>query len=219
MDFNDLIANGYVFLPQFRPGETALSIANEIGTISAIPSIPIVQRISPKEAIKSTPNVYSGNFGLDAFPLHTDLAHWHVSPRFIVLRCVEPAPEVSTFLLPFSKVIETVDSLTIERALFRPRRKCGGRLALLRLRQEIQGSSMFRWDELFLKPSNVLGVEVAKLLKEISQDGNSPAVVFSRLYDTLVIDNWSMLHGRSIVPSWAVNRTLDRVYLRSLKNE
>lgn len=47
---------------------------NFIGT----PLIPwdgsLVQELTPRAS--STPNTYSGIFGLDRFPFHSDLAHW-----------------------------------------------------------------------------------------------------------------------------------------------
>ena len=34
--------------------------------------------------------------------------------------------------------------------------------------------------------------------------------------DTLIVDNWRFLHGRSCVPAVDVNRRIERVYLSEL---
>ncbi|WP_189666890.1 TauD/TfdA family dioxygenase [Pseudomonas amygdali] len=34
--------------------------------------------------------------------------------------------------------------------------------------------------------------------------------------DTLIVDNWRMLHGRSAVPTSAMRRQLERIYISEL---
>lgn len=212
-----LRANGYVFLPHFRPGEATYAVANSIGEISELPNVSITQRIRPKRTQDSTPNLYSGNYGLNAFPLHTDLAHWYLPPRYFLLRCAYPAPEVSTLLLHAEDALRGIDPLTLHRAIYRPRRKLCGRLALLRLLQETVSAVLFRWDQLFLEPTNEESAAVANHLRSPSLTEEVIRVSFDQPYDTLIVDNWAMLHGRSAVPETALRRVVDRVYLREIK--
>lgn len=51
-------------------------------------------------------NTYSGNFGLEVFPFHTDLAHWYIPPRYIFLRCVNPAEYVATKLIDRQSILD-----------------------------------------------------------------------------------------------------------------
>lgn len=212
----DLHKNGFVFLPQFQPHETASFVAASIGTIAELPGVSVTQRIRPKRTNESTPNLYSGNFGLDEFPLHTDLAHWYLPPRYLLLRCVCPAPEVNTLILHNDKALCGFDLLTLDRAFYRPRRKLSGRLSLLRLRQNFMDGVIFRWDQLFLKPANDEGALVANHLKSPSLREEATRISFNYTFDTLIVDNWAVLHGRSPVPKTALSRVVDRVYLKEI---
>ena len=212
-----LRANGYVFLPHFRPGEATYVVANSIGEISELPNVSVIQRIRPKRIQDSIPNLYSGNYGLNAFPLHTDLAHWYLPPRYLLLRCAYPASEVSTLLLPAEDALRAIDRLMLHRAIYRPRRKLRGRLALLRLLQKTTDGVLFRWDQLFLEPASPEGATVANHLRNPSLTKEAIRVSFDQPYDTLIVDNWAMLHGRSAVPQTALRRVVDRVYLQDIK--
>lgn len=53
-------------------------------------------RLVAKDLGCSGPNTYSGLFGLEEFPLHTDLAHWHSPPRYILLRVLTSKPWTSS---------------------------------------------------------------------------------------------------------------------------
>ena len=142
--------DGYVYLEAFEPKRTTQEIAASLGSISIIPDIPIVQILKPTTRQDSTSNVYSGNYGLGKFPLHTDLAHLHLPPRYFMLRCIIPAQNVFTSLIPTEIAINGLTESTILRAIFKPRRRIQGRISLLRFDQHIENHTLFRWDQLFL---------------------------------------------------------------------
>ena len=126
---------GFVFLKKYMPGESTQSVSEKIGEIIEIDKIPIVQSLKPRGKDESPKNIYSGNFGLSEFPFHTDLAHWYIPPKFLLLRAITPTKNTITKLVDYKSIIYNVDNELIERALFRPRKKINGRLALLKLHQ------------------------------------------------------------------------------------
>ena len=67
-------------------------------------------------------NQYSGHFGLGSFPLHTDLTHWRLPPRYLLLRCLTGSENVFTSLLASSYVAGAVGMHTLQRAILRTRR-------------------------------------------------------------------------------------------------
>src|ERR1035437_5471538 len=92
-------AEGYAFLPQFRPDLPTTMALGLLGQIDFVEGIRAVQTLTPLRVTDSTPNTYSGNFGTGEFPLHTDLAHWVIPPRYIALRCISGTASVGTMLL------------------------------------------------------------------------------------------------------------------------
>ncbi|WP_397458324.1 hypothetical protein AB3464_26550 [Pseudomonas asplenii] len=189
---------------------TTTQIAEHIGTIALPLSI---QKITPRTKDKLQTNTYSGNFGLDAFPLHTDLAHWSTPPHYVILRCIQPAEEVKTLLLDFKKILSPEDSSTLSRALFRPRRSLENKVSLLRLSE----NEKLRWDSLFLQPVNATAKNLAGRILEKINNTVKIEVNLASNKDCLILDNWRILHGRTAVPEHCKNRILERIYLSSMQ--
>ena len=182
------------------------------GVSSATP-----HQLRPTEKSASTPNTYSGNYGLDAFPLHTDLAHWRQPPRYLVLRCLIGASKVYTLLLDSKPIIEKGGRPILSRALVQPRRPIQGALPLLRLFQQVERTQgIFRWDKLFLLPASRAGNSGFDLVNDAIRQSKHQALSLTDPGDTLIIDNWRMLHGRSSIPSGDEGRVIERMYLEEI---
>lgn len=216
-DCQSLIEDGFTFLPELRPNATTISVAESLGVVASIPSMPTVYAIRPRLQHEAPRNVYSGNFGLGPFPFHTDLAHWHMPPRYILLRCLHPAAQVCTPVLHQEIALTGISSIAVRRALYQPRRKLDGRSSLLRLIQTTKATSLFRWDDVFLNPANEEAIEVANRLRSIQPERTGVQIFLKKRGDTLLLDNWSVLHGRSGVPGNSVNRLIERVYLTEVR--
>lgn len=188
-------------------------IANWLGVIANLPGVSKVQKLTPKLQRNTNESTYSGNYGLGAFPFHTDMAHWYSPPRFFILRCIHPAPDVKTLILDFRPIIESMDKITLARALFRPRRNLEGQISMLKICEK----GLFRWDSLFLSEVNNAAKELKnEILKSISNGSPSEAELLSRT-ECLIIDNWRVLHGRTEVSEQSKDRIIERIYLESLK--
>lgn len=106
----------------------------------------------------STPNTYSGLFGVGQFPFHTDLAHWPEPPRYVLLRCIKGYEELPTLLADGKSLLRDITPDILGRAIVRPRRRVRGHSRLLRLLQsQTDGEALLRWDEVFLKPASTVG--------------------------------------------------------------
>lgn len=216
--------NGYVFVPKWHCNHSTIDIGRSIGTIVNIRAlmpesgIPTVQTLRPRRRSDSSSNQYSGAYGLADFPLHTDLAHWAQPPRYLLLRCNSGSTAVVTKLLPNSALASTLGTATLRRALARPRRPSrSGKLCLLPLVFSRSGNSGFRWDPLFLIPMNEAAQRVSDVMS-VNGWGETNLVMRALTCpgDTLIIDNWQFLHGRSSVPATDAGRQIERVYLSEL---
>ncbi|WP_194933748.1 Fe(II)-2OG oxygenase family protein [Pseudomonas neuropathica] len=212
--------NGYAFTRTFLPKSSTQEIAIRLGSIldpqKIAPGhgIATVQTLKPRESSDLDLQTYGGVYGRNEFPLHSDYAHWGSPPHFLMLRCLEGTPSVSTYLLPASDILEHADGLA-ERAVVVPRRAQPGRmLCPMPVCFRDGGYAGLRWDYLFLKPLNQAAIRVGESIKSI-QDIRRIDVCLADPGDTLIIDNWRMLHGRSSVPS-ATHRRLERIYVSKL---
>jgi L-asparagine oxygenase len=210
---SQLAASGYVFIPSFMPEmETVESFLN-LGKITQLSNIEIKQTLIPTERQNSTINTYSGNYGLSEFPLHTDLAHWAIPPRYFALRCVIGAENVATNLLDAKDIISALGRNTLKRTLLQPRRYIEGRKSLLKLIDSTaSGEEFFRWDTLFINPINDYGAKVFEEVKDFINNHKNIQLFLTQPGDTLIIDNWKMLHGRSLIDQKSLARKIERVY-------
>jgi len=198
------------FAPELEPG----AAFRLLGKLDSLEGFDDVQYLTPKEREASTPNTYSGNFGTADFPLHTDLAHWAVPPRYVALRCVEGNSGVATRMLDGYLICNSVGRSRLRMTLVQPRRRLAGGKQLLRLLEPVQAEEVerVRWDPLFLRSANNLAASVLDEVRRALVAMVPDEVVLEGPGDTLLIDNYRMLHGRSSVPPGSV-RVIARAYL------
>jgi hypothetical protein len=134
-----------------------------------------------------------------------------------VLRCVRGYADIPTLLLDGRSLVDAVTLDILRRSVVRPRRPRSGEMRLLRLWQSGNGGEdLLRWDEVFLKPASRIGAFAFGMIREELETATPMEVAMVDAGDTLVIDNWRMLHSRPPVRPGRDDRCLDRVYLRRL---
>jgi hypothetical protein len=125
--------------------------------------------------------------------------------------------DVSTLLIDGLQVIVGSNPNIFSRALVRPRRPIGGSFPLLRLYDRQQGDrGLLRWDETFIGPASPAGKIGLAKLSECLRTLEPIRISLANKDDTLIIDNWRMLHGRSFIPPACQGRVLERIYLEKL---
>jgi L-asparagine oxygenase len=217
----ELETRGYLLLKQWYNGVSTEEIARMVGSVLDVEKVAVnhkistVQTLRPREASDAKSNTYSGIFGLEEFPLHTDYAHWETPPRYLILRCLEGTSSVGTYIFHSSLLFNEAEDYIV-RAVLAPRRKHPEQtictMPAVFFRHGIMG---LRWDFIFLKPVNVAAVKVGELVKSLVRR-SVESLYLTEPYDTLIIDNWRILHGRSSVPPHGKNRNIERVYLSDL---
>lgn len=206
--------SGYMFLTSHRPNDSVVEIAKYCGKPMAPWEDGLVQTLLPRT--EAAPNSYSGIYGLGHFPFHSDLAHWRQPPRYLLLRCVTGYADIPTLLVDGHDLIDAITLDILARAIFKPRRPRDGSVSLLRLCESIEDTVRIRWDEVFLKPASKIG-EVADLrIREWLSTCKPTLLSLARPHDTLLIDNWRMLHARSPILPGRENREIQRIYLEEL---
>lgn len=211
---DEIRKSGYMFFSSHSPNDSIVEIAEDFGKPLEPWKDGLVQTLLPRS--EAAPNSYSGIFGLDRFPFHSDLAHWRTPPRYLLLRCVTGYADVPTSLVDGHDLVDAVSLDLLIRAIFKPRRPRDGRISLLRLCEPIEDSVRIRWDEVFLKPASKVG-EVANLrVREWLSTCKPIDLSLAEPHDTLLIDNWRMLHARSSILPGRENRAVQRVYLEEL---
>jgi alpha-ketoglutarate-dependent taurine dioxygenase len=207
--------HGYVFASRLHPEATSDEIASWMGTPWRHSTK--VHSLVPSAKTSDAPNTYSGRYGLDAFPFHTDLAHYRDPPRYLMLRCTRGFASVATLVLDSTDLFAENPASSFARALVRPRRPRSGEHSLLQLYESHRDPrGLFRWDSTYLLSASRAGQQGMSAVNAWLKVAPSKIFALADLGDTLIIDNWRMLHARSAVPTGCEHRFIERAYLEEI---
>jgi len=78
------------------------------------------------------------------------------------------------------------------------------------------GQQLMRWDSIYLKPANEYAQAVFRQVEECITRTRPAVNILLNEGDTLLMDNWRVLHGRSPIENSASPRRIYRLYLSSL---
>lgn len=209
-----LEAHGYAFVSEYLPEKETVEAISQVGNVQRLAGTNEKQTLTPLESSDSTPNTYSGNYGRGEFPLHTDLAHWSNPPKYLVLRCIVGAQNVATRLIDSRIIVSAFSRDELRRVLVQPRRAISGRRPLLRLLDTASTETeIFRWDMLFTQPATDFSRRVISAIQKFVATLEEKRILLLSKGDTLIVDNWRMLHGRSSVDQSSIHRKVERVYM------
>jgi L-asparagine oxygenase len=113
-------------------------------------------------------------------------------------------------------LVERVTQNILARAIVKPRRPQGGTVPFLRLYEATERGYRLRWDEVFLNPASKVGELASQRVMENLAQIESQPISLTLPGDTILIDNWRMLHARSTIPLGCEDREIERIYLESL---
>ena len=118
-----------------------------------------------------------------------------------------------TNLLQWADITKFISTSTLRRAVFTVRKKRDGCSGLLRAVSSQGGAEVFRWDSIFLRPFNVHAERVQSAMSNPMLWNKIEKALLEHPGDTIVIDNWRTLHGRTRVSPESTKRRIERVYL------
>jgi hypothetical protein len=137
----------------------------------------------------------------------------------VLLRCLHGQATVSTRLLDGRSIIRSLGAVRLRSALVQPRRPMRNGKQLLRLLRWADGGScsLLRWDSIYLHPASPGSATVLRDVTEFLRQAPCLEVNLLESGDTLLIDNWRFLHGRSPAPQECRRRVVERVYLKEIR--
>ncbi|MFY9260752.1 MAG: TauD/TfdA family dioxygenase [Gallionella sp.] len=115
-------------------------------------------------------------------------------------------------------MIDDMGETSLRRTLVQSRRPLRNGKPLLRLFDYFEGhdAGVLRWDSIFLRPATGDSEKTYSLVATYIASVVAQEVILLNPGDTLIVDNWRMIHRRSPVPAGATDRHIDRVYLGDL---
>lgn len=193
-----------------------LIAAAQLGEPVCYPGSSMVGVLKPQDREVARPNSTSSLYGYDAFPLHTDMAHWPIPPRYLVMRASVVVPGLATVLIDSQDL--SLDSIARER-WHRASWMVSGvqNPYLCSVFFDHKGKRGFRWDVCTMSPYGKLAADVAPDIAAALQDLLDSSPIFMDWQspeEILIIDNWRMVHMRPSIHEAGKSRTLERVLVK-----
>ncbi|WGY67038.1 TauD/TfdA family dioxygenase [Burkholderia cepacia] len=207
-----LVDHGWLFHHDPAWAADIYAVAQLLGPPVSGSGTPVVQSLRPVNEAAARPNTTSSLYGLGEFPLHTDMAHWPLPPRYLVMRASVVDESVPTLLVDSLELVDMIKREDWGRALWRVSRVREPYLCSMFFQH--RGESGIRWDVCTMSPhgplAKTVAAEIAASLR--NQLAQRPVQINWRSPDdVLILDNWRMLHARPAVGQPASQRTIQRV--------
>jgi L-asparagine oxygenase len=189
-----------------------IHIVQELGPVRVDPRSPeLVRDIRPQSADSAKTNTLSSRYGTDAFPFHTDTAHWDHPARYLALYCVDPGEGRRPTLLQDSQEWRLNDA---EKDLAcRSLWKTGHvRPRLCTVGQRGGDYLTIRYDKDCMQPMTAEARDLEAIIDlRISRSAHKQ--VDWEPQSLLVIDNQRMVHARGMSSRIDSNRVLKRILI------
>lgn len=196
------------------PREVPLeSLAANLGTpVPSFPGRSTVDMLVPKAREDSSPGTLSFMHGADAFPFHTETAHWRNPVDLVVFRCIYPGAGNRPTLLVDGWALHLSKSeiKQLEQSLMVVKNGSKSFLAPLVTRGG-EGPS-FRHDPGCMRPASQIDKATLGILEDALANGPQVTVQWEAGH-CLVFDNHRFLHSRGVSSIADSDRQLERVYV------
>lgn len=145
-------------------------------------------------------------YGHDRFPLHTDGAHLLEPPRFLLLYCHAASGAVATRVAPWAGIAASPGTdADIQSAVFLV---SGGRASFYATIRSVV-APCYRFDSGCMRPVNAPARQIVSVIHAV-RDAHGEILMPGFL---LVVDNWTVLHGRDPIAPEDRGRRLWRASL------
>lgn len=170
----------------------------------------LVESIKPLRKEEALPKSLSAMFGTGSFPMHTETAHWPVPCRYMFLFCANKGEgKRPTLLLDSRRIRFNKTELQIMKSgifLFRNSRNSFYSNVIS------SHSDFFRFDPGCMEPMNDAATEALRIMNcKISKE--KLIKINWHVGDLLILNNWTMLHGRAGNNKDDQNRELLRILI------
>ena len=180
--------------------------------IPSLPQRPNVDVLVPKTREDSPPGTLSSMHGVNAFPFHTETAHWRHPVDLIILKCVNPgAGNRRTLMIDgYGLNIDDKEINQLTHSLMVVRNGSNSFLASLASRG--CNRLLFRYDPSCMKPASHSDYSALKLLEHSLVTATRTEITW-KAGQCLILDNRRIFHSRASSSIDDSDRRLERIYV------
>jgi hypothetical protein len=205
-----LLTNGFAVIDGIVDTESHIRVAAEFGTIERNCLGSFVHNLCVKTKELAHSRSLSAIHGSGMFPFHTDTAFWRTPCRLLTLRAVGGDLRRSTRIIRASHLLEGMSERDLDRACWIV--NTGQSSFYTGLVWHTGQLSRFRLDLGCMKPANSTAKSLEPEMKYRCRSVLGLEIQW-KPGRMLILDNWQLLHARSVEVENEGIRTLERIYL------
>ena len=189
------------------------SLSAQLGRpVASAPGRPQTDLLIPQTRNDSQPGTLSSIHGADAFPFHTETAHWRTPVDWVILKCINPgAGNRATLLIDgWGLGLDNDEVRFLAQSLIVV--KNGSKSFLAPPIERVRGRLLFRYDLACMDPASNSDVVALDTLKQRLTVATQADIRW-KAGRYLVFDNRRVFHSRARTSIRDTDRRLERIYI------
>ena len=205
---------GWAEGPSIPDRDEFLVLARSIGVPVVSPMGELIKELRPTKNADARPNTLSHRYGTGEFPLHTDTAFWPLPAKYVLLRAVAGGTRRQTCIMSFDCLLQSCQRSIlnlIEKSVWKVNSIRTRFYCSMRFRAGARRG--WRYDSNCMVPANDAARALADILHDVIKQAPREYINWTPGY-TLILSNWTVLHGRGAAPDDEGKRIIERIYVR-----
>ena len=189
------------------------SLAAQLGhPVASALGRPQTDVLVPRHQSDSHPKTLSYIYGTDAFPFHTETAHWRNPVDWVILRCIHPGAgnRVTHLIDGWDLGLDGDEARLLAQSLMVV--KSGSKSFLAPPVEKENGRLLFRYDPNCTYPASNRDISALDILRRRLNVATQADIVW-KPGRYLIFDNRRMFHSRGIASASDTDRRLERIYI------
>ena len=194
------------------------SLAFKLGQpVPSFPNRPNVDVLVPRTREDSLPGTLSSMHGVNAFPFHTETAHWRHPVDLVILKCASPGAGdrrtllIDAYGLNFNE--KEISQLTHSLMVVRN----GSKSFLAPLASRKGNRLSFRYDPACMKPASHSDNSALRILERRLRIATKTDIAWN-VGQCLILNNRRIFHSRAGSSIDDSDRRLERIYVVTREN-
>ncbi len=213
MDLRELEEKGWTYVDNINSKEDLIETGRRIGEIALTPNNETLKEITKFSKVDAPKGSQSSLYGTGAFPLHTDTVFWEIPAKYVILRAHGDVRRKTTLQNVSNLLAQCKEKYRqyLVNSLWYAGHHSKRFICSMRFRYN--GSIVWRIDADLLKPANKAATESLPIIRELVFTDDTEQIQWTG-NNAVVIQNWTVLHGRGKGPENERKRTIQRLYVR-----
>ena len=213
MNIEELSTKGWAYVNDVKSDIDLMNLGKTIGCPTLTPNGEYIKEIKRQTKHEAPEGSQSALYGGGSFPLHTDTVFWPLPIRYLLLRAKGDLRRPTT-IKNINDLLKDINSDVHEMIqnsvwVVGPTSK----KIYCSMKFRYKDTTIWRYDADLMIPANSDALEIKKIIDPLVRSDDTEFIEWKENM-AVIIDNWTVLHGRGVEPQDENVRVIERLYVR-----